>query len=83
MGRGKKGSEPRSGLESRLRLSRVEPLLELLADRLAAREDLLVPHTARRQLHEPDVLVALAMAASVRCGLVEGPQAVSLPPSPH
>ena len=83
MGRRVKGSEPRSGLESGLGLARVEALLELPADRLAARQDRFVPHAARRQLDQPDVLVTFSVAAGVRGGLVEGPQAISLPPSPH
>jgi hypothetical protein len=70
-------------LHGRLGLAGVEPLLEVAADRLAAREDGLVPDAARRELHDADVLVALAVTASVRRGLVEGPKAVALPLSPH
>ena len=43
----------------------------------------LVPRPAWRQLHEPDVLVTLAVAASVRGGLVQSAQAVALSLSPH
>jgi hypothetical protein len=87
MGRRAKGTEPAGpgalGLESRLRFPRVETVLEVAADRLSARKDALVPGPARRELHEADVLVTVAMAARVRCGLVEGPQAVAIPLSPH
>lgn len=67
----------------RLRLAGVEPVLELATNRLAAREHVLIASSAGRQLHEADVLVTVAMAASVRRGLVEGPQAVAIPLSPH
>ena len=80
MGRTLKGSE---ALQRRFGLAGVEPGLELAANRLPAREHALVADPPRGQLHEPDVLVALTMAAGVRRGLVEGPQAVAIPLSPH
>jgi hypothetical protein len=84
MGRRRKGTEPRpAALEGGLGLARVEPLFELATDELAAREHVFVAHSAWRQLHEPDVLVTLSMAARVRRSLIQGPQAVALPPSPH
>src|SRR5262249_49969629 len=49
----------------------------------AAREHGVVPLAARWQLHETDVVVAVAMTACVRGSLVEGPKAVALPLSPH
>ena len=83
MGRKEKGSEPSSGLERRLGLARVQSLLELAADRLAAREHRLVAHAAGRELHDADVVVPVSVAAGIGRGLVEGPQAVTLPLSPH
>ena len=65
------------------RLARVETRLEVAADALAAREDGLVARAARGELHDADVVVAVAMAACVRSGLIEGPKAVALPLSPH
>jgi hypothetical protein len=70
-------------LESGLGLARLEPFLELAADRLAARQDGVVARAARRQLHEPHAVVTFSVTASVRSGLVQGPQAVALPLSPH
>ena len=66
-----------------LGVARVEALLEVAADALAAREHGLVPHTTGRELHEPHVLVAVAVTASVCGGLIQGPKAVALPLSPH
>jgi len=65
------------------RLARVEAGLEVAADALAAREHGLVARASRRKLHDPDILVAVAMAARVGGGLIEGPKAVALPLSPH
>lgn len=64
-------------------LARVETVLEVAANTLAAREHGLVAHSAGRQFHDPDVIVALSVAASVCRGLVVGPKAVALPLSPH
>src|SRR5712691_3141999 len=72
-----------AALGRRLGLARVETVLEIAADVLPAREHGIVVDAPRRELDEPYVLVAVAMAAGVRCGLVEGPQAVTLALSPH
>jgi hypothetical protein len=74
---------PRLRLDGGLGLAQVESLLEIAPNALAAREHSFVTHTARRKLHDPDVVVALAMAAGVRGSLIEGPKAVALPLSPH
>ena len=66
-----------------LGLTSVEAGLEVAADVLAAREYRVVPDAPRRQLHDADVVVAVAVAARVRSGLIEGPKAVALPLSPH
>ena len=81
-----KGSESgragyRGSLE--LRLPRLEPLLEVAADALAAREDGLEAHAAGRELHDLHVAGAIAVTARVRGRLVEGPEALPLPLSPH
>ena len=54
-----------------LGLARVEPQLEERAEILARREHVLVPRPAGRQLHDPDVVVAAAVAACVRSRFVE------------
>jgi len=54
-------------LASGLGLARVESHLEERAQILAGREHVLVPGPAGRQLHNPDVVVAAAVAAFV-CG---------------
>ncbi|HSF61325.1 MAG TPA: hypothetical protein VLA69_06490, partial [Gaiellaceae bacterium] len=66
-----------------LGLAQVQSLLEVAPNALAARKHGVVAHAARRQLHDADVVVALAVAARVRGGLIEGPKAVALPLSPH
>jgi hypothetical protein len=83
MGRSAEGYRTAWRSERRLRLARVEPFLELASDELAAREHVLEAHSPRRQLHDPHVVVAVAVAAGVRRGLIEDPQAVTLPPTPH
>ena len=72
-----------SRLEGGLWLARVETLLEVAPDRFAIGEHGLVTETTGRELYDADVVVTLAMTARVRRGLVEGPQAVALPPSEH
>ena len=72
-----------SGSERRFRLARVEPCLEVPADRLAVREDRVVAHASRRELHDPHVVVALAMAARVRRSLVKGAQTIAFSPPQH
>src|SRR4249920_2693462 len=73
----------KSRLEGGLGLARVESLLEVAPDALTTREHCLVAQSAGRELHDADVVVTVAMTARVRRGLVEGPQAVALPPSEH
>src|SRR5687768_11576200 len=67
----------------RFRLSGVESCLEVPPDGLTTREHRLVADAPRRQLHDPDVVVPVAVAARVCGGLIEGPKAVALPLSPH
>ena len=66
-----------------LGLPRVEAYLEVAPDALTAREHRFVANASRRELHDADVLVAVAVAARVCGGLIEGPKAVALPLSPH
>src|SRR6188474_2374022 len=66
-----------------LGLARVEACLEVAPDALTAREHRFVANASRRELHDPHVLVAVAVAARVCGGLIEGPKAVALPLSPH
>ena len=54
-----------------LGLARVEPQLEEGAQLLARREHVFVARTPRRQLHDPHVVVAHAVAARIGSGLVE------------
>jgi hypothetical protein len=68
------------GSERGLGLACVEPGLEVLSDRLAARENRVVAEAAGRELDETDVVIPLPVAARVRCGLVERSQTVALPP---
>jgi hypothetical protein len=67
----------------RFRLARVETRLEVAPDALAAREHGLVARTAWGKVHDADVVVAIAVAARVCGGLIQGPKAVALPLSPH
>jgi len=83
MGRGAKGSEPPGPLHGRLGLARIQAVLEVASNRLAARQHGVVAHAAGRELHDADVLVAVTVTASVGRGLVQGPKAVALPLSPH
>ena len=52
-------------------LACVEPLLEEDAELLAGREHILVTRAARRQLHDPHVVVPDAVAAGVRGSFVQ------------
>lgn len=54
-----------------LGVARVEPQLEERAEILAGREHVLVPWPAGRQLHDPHVVFAAAVAALVRRRLIE------------
>ena len=54
-----------------LGLARVEPELEERAQVLAGRQHVLVARPAGRQLHDPDVVVAAAVAAFVRSRFIE------------
>ena len=65
------------------RFARVETRLEVAPDALAAREHGLVARTAWGEVHDADVVVAVAVAARVSGSLIEGPKAVALPLSPH
>ncbi len=76
-------SRPEYGLERGFGLARVQARLEVSPDALAVRQHGFVAHSARRELHDADVLVAVAVAARVRGSLIEGPKAVALPLSPH
>ena len=86
MGRRRKGSRmaaERPISEGRFGLARVEACLEVAADCLAVREHLVVASPARWELHDPDVVVSLAVAARVRCGLVKGAETIALSPPQH
>ena len=54
-----------------LGLARVEPFLEEDAQLLAGREHVLVARPARRQLHDPNVVVPVAVTASVGSCFIE------------
>lgn len=66
-----------------VRISAVDPGLESAADLLAGREEGLVMGAARRQLDDADGLVTVAVAARVSGRLIEGQQAVTVPPTPR
>lgn len=84
MGRRRKGSGSRPAISGgRLRLASVDALLEVAPDLLSAREDRVVAQATGWELDKANVFVAVAMAAGIGGGLVEGPQAVSLCLSPH
>jgi hypothetical protein len=68
---------------NRFRLAGVELRLEVAPDRLAVREHRVVADTPRRELHDPDVVVTLAVTACVGRSLIQGPKTVALPLSPH
>ncbi len=68
--------------QGRVRLARVDSLLEAPADLLAGRQEV-VARAARRKLQHPDGLVSIAVAARIGGCLVERPQAVDLPPEGH
>ena len=55
----------------RVCLAGVEALLEELTQLLPRREHVLVTRAARRQLDDPDVVVAHPVAAGIGCSLVE------------
>lgn len=63
-------------------IAAVDPGLEAAADVLARREKCVVAHTARGQLDDAHRLVPVAVAARVGGRLIEGLQAITLPPKP-
>jgi hypothetical protein len=65
------------------RLARVELRLEVASNRLAVGEHGVIADATGWQLHDPDVVVAVAVTARVRSSLIEWPKAVALPLSPH
>src|SRR3954451_18237187 len=86
-------SEPRERagrVESRLRgdgrrrvgVAAVDPGLEAAANLLAGCKQRVVARTARRELHDPHGLIAVAVAARVGRRLAEGAQAIVLSPEP-
>ena len=54
-----------------LRLAGVEPFLEEDAQLLACREHVLVARPARRQFHDPNIVVPVAVTASVGSCFIE------------
>ena len=65
------------------RFARVETRLEVAPDALAAGQHGLVARAPWGKIHDADVVVAIAVAARVCGGLIQGPKAVALPLSPH
>ena len=65
------------------RFARVEARLEVAPDALAAGQHGLVARAPWGKIHDADVVVAIAVAARVCGGLIQGPKAVALPLSPH
>ena len=68
--------------ERLLDLPPVDSFLEPTADLLTRRKEIVVAPAARREVDDPDALVAIAMTACIGGRLVEGPQAIALPPQP-
>ena len=69
-----------SGYGLGIGVAAVDAGLEAAADLLAGREQRVVADTTGRELHDPNRLVPITMAAGVGSRLIERPQAIVLPP---
>src|SRR5712691_6537782 len=74
---------PAPTLERLLELPGVDPLLEVAANLLAGRKQIVVAPAARRQVDDADALVTLAVTTRICGRLVERPKAVSTTPEPR
>ena len=87
---GRQAEDPRPALDSellhrragsrRLAVAGVDPGLEAAADALTRREERVVMRASRRQLDDTNGFVSIAMAACIGGRLVEGPEAIAVPP---
>jgi hypothetical protein len=69
--------------ERLLDLTRVYQFLEPAPNLLACGQEIVVPPSAWREMHNANGLVPGAMAAGVRCRLIEGPEAIGITLQPR